>query len=274
MVLVEDVSDNAQQQSGSSESTQRPAGSGTSSATHTSPSLLGFLVQDKISSVLLFTRLFSFVSTIMFILPIFGFDANVLYQKALMSSAATSALKLHQRMQNVPFQFSREYLGKLMLEDSFHYLLYSLIFMNSHPVTIVLMPIAAFALLHISAYTKTLFNVMSVPESSVVRRMLNLVLSRDKDIMRFIALCEIMLVPTIFVMIFSGKSGLFIPFIYYRFLCMRYSSRRNPYNRIMFYELRVILESYTNQASCPQMVKNLSQRLINLVTRFAPPPMA
>jgi hypothetical protein len=71
----------------------------------------------------------------MFIVPIFGFDLNVLYQKAAMSSAATSALKLHQRMTNVPFAFSREYMAKLFVEDSFHYLLYSMIFMSTQPVT-------------------------------------------------------------------------------------------------------------------------------------------
>ena len=285
MVLVEDISDTSsntsQHQSPSSESstnqrsgTSGPSASSSSSTAtpNSSPNIFTFLMQDKISAVLLFTRAYSIICTIMFIVPIFGFDPNVLYQKALMSSAATSALKLHQRMLNVPLQLNREYLAKLVVEDSFHYLVYSLIFLNSSPITIVLMPIAAFALLHVCAYVKTLLGKMGIPESSVlVRKGINVVLVRDKEIMRFVALCEIMLVPTIFVMIFTGKSGLFIPFIYYRFLCMRYSSRRNPYNRLMFYEIRVSVENYTNQASCPQMVRNMSQRLINLCARFAPP---
>lgn len=64
-----------------------------------------------------------------------SYHPSTLYSKTLMSGAATSALKLHQRMLNVPFQFSREYLAKLLIEDSFHYLLYSLIFLNTYPVT-------------------------------------------------------------------------------------------------------------------------------------------
>jgi hypothetical protein len=113
-------------------------------------------------------------------------------------------------------------------------------------------------------------NATGASESAVIRRPLNAISARDKDIMRFAALCEIMLVPTIFVMMFSGKIGVFVSYIYYRFLCMRYTSRRNPYSRIMFYELRVGIESYTGQPSCPQMVKNLTQRAIDLIIRFSP----
>lgn len=52
-----------------------------------------------------------------------------------MSSAATSALKLHQRVNSVRFQLNREYFGRLTVEDSFHYLLYALIFLNTFPIT-------------------------------------------------------------------------------------------------------------------------------------------
>ena len=35
----------------------------------------------------------------------------------------------------VPFQLNRIYLATLMIEDSFHYLLFALIFMNNSPIT-------------------------------------------------------------------------------------------------------------------------------------------
>ena len=53
----------------------------------------------------------------------------------MLGSAATSALKLHQRLQGVRFQLSREYLQRLMVEDSCHYLLFSILFLNSYPIT-------------------------------------------------------------------------------------------------------------------------------------------
>ena len=61
-----------------------------------------------------------------------------LYQKALLGSAATSALKLHQRLHGVQFQFSREYLQRLVVEDSCHYLLFSIVFLNSYPITSII----------------------------------------------------------------------------------------------------------------------------------------
>lgn len=60
------------------------------------------------------------------------------YQRVLLSNAATSALRLHQRMPN--FQFSRAYIASLFLEDSAHYLFFSLVFLTSSPVSSILCP--------------------------------------------------------------------------------------------------------------------------------------
>ena len=56
-----------------------------------------------------------------------------MYYKALMANAATSALRLHQRLPRV--QFTREFLAMLFVEDSAHYLLYSFNFIYSGPMT-------------------------------------------------------------------------------------------------------------------------------------------
>jgi len=71
------------------------------------------------------------------------------YQKALLSNGVTSALRLHQRVPR--FQFSREYLAQLFLEDSAHYLFYSLIFVTGPPVSSILAVISQYSL------TKTLW---------------------------------------------------------------------------------------------------------------------
>lgn len=240
-----------------------------------SQDLIKYITDDKISAVLWLTRLLTIVFSFLFIVPLFGYDPNTLFQKAMMSSAATSALKLHQRISNVPFQLSRDYFARLIVEDSFHYLLYSFIFLSISPVTIVLMPVTAFALLHLSAYSKNILNLAFGAEGGApLRKLFNVVLSRDKEIMRFVAMNEIIIMPTLIIMIFMGRAGIFLPFVYYRFICMRYQSRRNPYNRIMFYELRTLVDYYSSQPTCPGFVRNLSQSLINFVQRFAPPQTA
>lgn len=55
------------------------------------------------------------------------------YQRALLANALTSALRLHQRLPR--FQLSRAFLTQALQEDSCHYLLYSLILVNSYPIT-------------------------------------------------------------------------------------------------------------------------------------------
>jgi len=251
------------------------AGTDAPSATTRPQSLVQFLMQDKVTALLWLTRLFTIITAFMFIFPFFGYDSNTLYQKVLMSSAATSALRLHQRLAGVPFQFNYAYFKTLLAEDSFHYLLYSLIFLNTHPITIVLMPVCAFALLHFASYTNNVLNHLAAQGSlAFIRKIINAVCSSDKDIMRFVAINEIILMPSIILMIFIGKCGIFMPFIYYRFLCMRYQSRRNPYNQTIFRELRQAIDYYSAQPNCPQMLRTLVQRAIQIIARFAPQQVA
>lgn len=64
------------------------------------------------------------------------YAATNFYQRALLANALTSALRLHQRLPR--FQLSRAFLAQALQEDSCHYLLYSLILVNSYPITSIL----------------------------------------------------------------------------------------------------------------------------------------
>lgn len=59
-------------------------------------------------------------------------------------------------------------------------------------------------------------------------------------------------------------------FVYYRFLTMRYASRRNPYTRNAFYELRLVVESYIHRPGCPEFIRNVASKAIALISRQAP----
>lgn len=279
MVLTEETTTgSASTDNGPSASASAGAGQSSSSASQPSssaPGLMEFVTRDKISLLLFLTRTATIAFTLMFIFPFFGYDASTCYQKALLACGATSALKLHQRMSGVPFQFNRVYFGNLMIEDSFHYLLYAIIFLNSFPITIVLMPITAFALTHNASYVISVVNTVYGPQATgLAKKAATTIYSKNQDILRFIAITEIMLGPTIIVMIFTGRSGIFVPFIYYRFISMRYQSRRNTHSKTMFHELRMTAEHYISQPSCPGMVRNLVQRIIGVIIRLAPAPNA
>ena len=69
---------------------------------------------------------------------------------------------------------------------------------------------------------------------------------QSRNILRLIAFSEIFLMPMTVVYLFTGRTWLVVPLVYYRFLGLRYSSRRNPYTRAVFYELRLALEQTAN----------------------------
>ncbi|XP_053400015.1 transmembrane protein 33-like [Mercenaria mercenaria] len=98
--------------------------------------VLGHMLSNKVEAGLWLTRVFTVISSIMFLLPVFGGNPFTHYQRALISNAATSALRLHQRLPN--FQFSRAFMSLLFAEDSCHYMFYSIIFLNSYPITSIL----------------------------------------------------------------------------------------------------------------------------------------
>lgn len=120
------------------------------------------VLANKINAGLWTTRVFTILFTVAFLIPLFGyvylinwlqwphfrlFNLFLLYfihrnpynayYKALMSSAATSALRLHQRVPVV--RLNMQFIEDLLLEDSCHYLLYSIIFLYVSPVTSILL---------------------------------------------------------------------------------------------------------------------------------------
>lgn len=69
----------------------------------------------------------------------------------------------------------------------------------------------------------------------------------------------------------SGRAGLMTPFVYYHFLVLRYSSRRNPYTRNMFYEFRLRAEAAANNPRVPSMLRKAVHTSIAVISRLAPP---
>uniref|UniRef100_A0A6I8N6F0 Transmembrane protein 33 n=1 Tax=Ornithorhynchus anatinus TaxID=9258 RepID=A0A6I8N6F0_ORNAN len=195
-------------------------------------------------------------------------EAASFYQRALLANALTSALRLHQRLPH--FQLSRAFLAQALLEDSCHYLLYSLIFVNSYPVTMSIFPVLLFSLLHATTYTKKVLDAKGSNSLPLLRSLLEKLNANQQNILKFIACNEIFLMPATVFMLLSGQGSLLQPFIYYRFLTLRYSSRRNPYCRTLFNELRIVVEHLIMKPSCPLVVRRLCLHSIAFISRLAP----
>uniref|UniRef100_T1IU55 Transmembrane protein 33 n=1 Tax=Strigamia maritima TaxID=126957 RepID=T1IU55_STRMM len=218
--------------------------------------------QHKIDFALVCTRLGTVIFTLLYLIPLFNVNPYTCYQRALMSNAATSALRLHQRLPDV--RLTREFLAQLLVEDSCHYLFYSIIFLNSYPMTLVLLPVALFALLHASSYLITLLNIVEYSNWWGYRFLQSVVL-QQRHILRLVAFTEISLI---------GKMSFIIPFVYYRFITLRYSSRRNPYTKEMFHDLRVFIQYHINKPGFPSSVRNLANKAIEMIGRLEPPTVA
>lgn len=226
-------------------------------------------IAHKVDVALWATRATALLFTVIYFIPIVGNPVNS-YYKVLIANAAISALRLHQRIP--PFTLSKEFLHLLMLEDSFHYLWFSLIFLYVPPITLALLPVFLFSLIHFCSYSLTILDTLGQNYWWAARLCISLVEFQSNSILRLIAFGEIFLMPFVIIMILLGRAGLFTPFMYYNFLRMRYASRRNPHTRNMFAELRQGAERLSRNSKCPAPVASALLAAIQFICRLAPPP--
>ncbi|XP_023340399.1 Krueppel homolog 2 [Eurytemora carolleeae] len=225
------------------------------------------VLAHKIDVGLWATRVATILFSLGYIIPVFG-NPYQSYYKALMANAATSALRLHQRLPQV--QFNREFLFQFLLEDSAHYLFYSIIFLYAAPITMVLSPVFLFSILHSASYSLTLLDTLGQNSWWGARMLISFVELQSRNLLRMASFTEIFLMPLVIFLIMSGQTTLVTPFLYYRFLGLRYSSRRNPYCRTMFHELRLVMEQFAYSAKCPGMLKTMIHKVIQVVSNLAP----
>ncbi|CAF1049550.1 unnamed protein product [Rotaria sp. Silwood1] len=271
MVLVEDVSNNSDSSSNQNNEASSNASASSSPRPPSPPpppppsssSIINTLLERKTDAVLLLSRLATIFYTIMFILPIFHSESNIYYTKALLSSVVTSILRLRQRLPN--FELSREFLFNLFREDSAHYLMYSFLFLSSTPMTIVLIPITTYAILHSCAFLSQI--LINFP---VIQQLCTRITENQISLLRFVALNEIVLMPILILSIFVSRSNFLLIFMYYRFLTLRYTSHRNPYTRNLFYEIRQSVEYLCNKPACPPFIGRICYNTIAFINRLAP----
>ncbi|KAG5899966.1 hypothetical protein JTB14_034537 [Gonioctena quinquepunctata] len=228
------------------------------------------VVAHKIDCGLWAIRVLAIFFAFGYFIPIFG-NAYSYYYKVLIANAAINALRLHQRVGRVTL--SREFLSALLTEDSCHYLFYSMIFLYVSPLSLVLVPILLFCILHAASYSLTLLDTLGQNSWWGARLLISLVEFQSLNILRAVAFTEIVLMPYAVVLILLGKASLLTPFIYYHFLTQRYNSRRNPYTRNMFRELRILFENTASKPSMPTILRKVLLAVVNFTCKLAPVPI-
>jgi hypothetical protein len=133
-----------------------------------------------------------------------------------------------------------------------------------------LLPVFLYAILHAQRYTKQLLDQIGQNSLQLARRLLTNIEKHQISILRFIACNEIFLMPSFVFLILTGQSSILTPFLYYRFLSLRYASQRNPYCRQLFAELRIAVVTICSKPQCPQMLSNICYKAIAIISRLAP----
>ncbi|XP_042896376.1 transmembrane protein 33 [Parasteatoda tepidariorum] len=239
------------------------------SQSHGFQAAMDYMMLRKVDALLWLTRIGTMVFTILSMIPIFGVNPYTSYQRALMSNAATSALRLHQRLPRV--QLTREFGATLLMEDSCHYLLYSILFIISYPITLSLLPIFLFAVLHSVHFSIIILNKLGHYNTWATTSLTSIAENHQRNILRLVAFTEVTLMPLTILWLFSGKGSLFTPFAYYRFLTFRYASRRNPYCRNVFHEMKILLQNFASKPGRNVSIRNFCLTIIRVCSYFAPP---
>jgi hypothetical protein len=223
--------------------------------------------QRKVDAALWVTRFLTIIFSVLYLLPIFG-PGVTFYHRAFLANAATSALRLHQRLPRV--SFTREFMAQLISEDSCHYLFYSLIFIYCAPITLAILPVLLFAVLHFASFSLTLLDALGRNSAWIARLFISLIEFQTVTILRMAAGAEIFTMVFVIAYTFMGRASLLTPFIYYRFLTLRYASRRNHYSRTMFYELKITAERIAASPKCPGILSATVHRAIGFISQLAP----
>lgn len=231
--------------------------------------LKAHVLANKLETTQWVSRVLSIYFALGYVLPfLYGNPVNA-YYKVLMANAATSAIRLHQRLPR--FELSRAFLQQTILEDSFHYLLFSLIFLYVNPMLLIILPVVLFSVLHSTSYSLTLLDTLGQNSWWGARLLISVVEFQTRNILRLAAFCEIFIMPLTVLLVFLGKATIMTPLVYYQFLVMRYSSRRNPYTRNVFYELRLMADNFANGTSTPPVLRKALHAAIGFISRLAPP---
>lgn len=188
------------------------------------------------------------------------------YKKALIANALVACIRLHQRIGG-NFALTKEHFQQVVLEDSAHYLLFSIVFlMQPGKITMALVPITIMAAVHAVKYG---YKVLDTIGTNTGRGVFNAIALKQQSLFRVVALTEIFLLPVLIIMVILGRAQIFSPFLFYRYVKLRYHSQRNVYCKQVFYELKMAGEQYKSNPRTPQILKKAIQSVQDMCLKLA-----
>lgn len=202
-----------------------------------------YIKGHRIDFLLAVTRTLTVLCTLSYLVGFPG-PASNRFKQALLMNAATSSLRLHQRMPPPPLnQIGRVYFTNLIREDSFHYLIFPFMFFTGQPITLTLLPCSLYAIFHLAVYAITILDKVG-NQDRLRTQISNFVFKYQQNLLHTIALSEIALMPIVVVSVFTRVVNFVVPIFYYRFLMLRYNSTRNAHLKLLVSQIRAVAMTY------------------------------
>lgn len=193
----------------------------------------------RIDFILAITRVLTVLCTLSYLIGFPG-PSNNRFKQALLMNAATSSLRLHQRMPPPPLnQLSRTYFMNLIKEDSFHYLIFPLMFFSGYPIALALLPCVLYALFNLARYAIEMLDKFGNQEQ-MKAKISELVTKYQQSLLHTVALSEVTLLPIVVIGLFTKSVAILVPIMYYRFLKLRYNSTRNAHLKLLVSQIKAV----------------------------------
>ena len=200
----------------------------------------------KIDFILAVTRALTVLCTLSYLIGFPG-PASNRFKQALLMNAATSSLRLHQRMPPPQLsQLSRTYFLNLFKEDSFHYLIFPLMFVTGHPVALALLPCSLYAIFNLAVYAISILDKVG-NQDQLKARISDLVARYQQNLLHTVALSEVTMMPVVAIGVLTKTVGIFVPFLYYRFLVLRYNSTRNAHLKMLVSQITTMARAQASR---------------------------
>jgi hypothetical protein len=167
--------------------------------------------------------------------------------------------------------FSRACLTLFTVEDSGHYVLYSLFFYN-HYIAMFILPVYFYSILFVVKFIKGMEQFLPGGLRNLCHKINTVISSKQADIHRFIAYCEILNILFLAWKIITGHIFITTLFVYYYFLKLRYTSRRNASVRTVFSEIHEAVVGGASHPNCPTFLSTIIHKVVGFVSRLNPMP--
>lgn len=230
-----------------------------------------YLMRDTKASLLFLTRTFAAVNGLVFAVSSFFSPvlAYACFQRLMFAFGLASIVRLSQRLG--PVQLSKQYMISVVLEDSAHYVLFACNFYAHKHTTIIGFIPTLYCSLQAGAFLLALLQECKSGTWAVLIRQLSKLKENQQQLLRIIATAEIFIMPIVIMQLFTGQTGsILTPLVYYQFLMLRYMSRRNPYVRNAFTELKLAINQLVYKPACPGIIRTIVTKLMSLIERLSP----